>query len=55
MARTKAKKSRASEDSQFNRMMKLTIYIAKNGSQAQKDRLERLLKNTVMERTGVQA
>jgi hypothetical protein len=52
MEKTKAKKTRASEDSKFNQMLKLTLCIVNNGSQAQKDELERLFRNKLMEMTG---
>jgi hypothetical protein len=54
MEKTKAKKTWASDDSQFTRIIELAYYIAKNGSRAQKDKLEKFISSKVMEWAGVQ-
>jgi len=55
MERTKAKKPWSSNDPQLTRIIELAYYITENGTQEQKDKLEKFINDKVMEWAGVKA
>lgn len=55
MARTKAKKPWSSNDPQLTRIIELAYYITENGTQKQKDKLEKFINSKAREWAGVQA